>query len=168
MPRRIDITGQRFGRLTVLKRTVNYSKNSVWLCRCECGRTKMVQFGHLRNQLIRSCGCLQRELLINGGPRLTHGARRFHNSTREYNSWCNMLARCYNNNHHKYHLYGALGVKACKRWRSSFENFLADMGPRPKGKTLDRHPNPYGDYEPDNCRWATPKEQAQNKRARHR
>jgi hypothetical protein len=78
-----------------------------------------------------------------------------------YNPWANMIERCTNPKHHRYHRYGGRGIKVCKRWRR-FKNFAADMAPRPKGKSLDRWPNPDGDYKPSNCRWATSKEQRNN------
>ena len=76
-----------------------------------------------------------------------------------------MKSRCYNPKNKKFYLYGGMGVKVCRRWRESFANFLADMGPRPsKRHSIDRYPDPWGDYEPDNCRWATPKQQRASRR----
>jgi len=79
------------------------------------------------------------------------------------NIWDSMLSRCYNKNNESYKYYGELGVTVCSRWRYFFTNFVEDMGPRPEGYTLERK-NPFGNYEPDNCEWATRKEQANNKR----
>lgn len=98
-------------------------------------------------------------------PKLKHGHFKGGNSGRTptYNSWRMMKTRCNNNRHSSYPNYGAIGIKVCTRW-NEFSNFLEDMGARPYGKTLDRI-NPYGNYEPANCRWATAKQQAGNKRA---
>src|SRR3954470_16361069 len=84
-----------------------------------------------------------------------------------YKSWEGAKQRCYNPNAKKYEIYGAIGVTMCDRWRTSFANFLADMGPRPPGHSLDRYPDPYGNYEPGNCRWATIKEQRANRSTPH-
>ena len=92
-----------------------------------------------------------------------HGhATRTNGLSPTYQSWKAMLRRCYNPNFYRYDLYGGRGITVCKRWRYSFENFLADMGSRPEGKSIDRYPNPDGHYERGNCRWATAREQAQN------
>lgn len=94
---------------------------------------------------------------------LTHGHTAGKKASRTFNSWRAMIGRCLNPNAFKYSAYGARGVKVCDRWRE-FSNFLADMGERPEGKTIDRWPDPAGNYEPINCRWATPKEQRLNQR----
>lgn len=96
--------------------------------------------------------------------RITHGHTRGRSTTPEFRTWVAMRQRCHYPNSEKYPEYGAQGIKVCDRWRTSFEAFLADMGPRPAGTTLDRYPNQSGDYEPSNCRWATAKEQAQNRK----
>ena len=119
----------------------------------------------LRRKLTRSCGCFADECRRN--PRLkfrTHGASH-HNRTPEYISWVAMQQRCSNPKKDGYKYYGARGITVCARWkgRQGFEHFLADVGPRPKGTTLDRE-KVNGNYEPDNCKWATPTEQANNRR----
>ena len=96
----------------------------------------------------------------------THGCSyRNGKPTPEYKSWQSAKERCFNPNATKYPRYGAIGVTMCERWKNSFETFLADMGPRPDGMTLDRFPKIDGNYEPGNCRWATPKEQANNRKS---
>lgn len=92
-----------------------------------------------------------------------HGHRISDKRTPEYNSWRAMKARCYSPNNENYAFYGALGVQVCDTWKQSFEAFLKDMGKRPHGKTLDRI-DPHGNYQPDNCRWATTRTQSRNKR----
>lgn len=116
-------------------------------CRCSCGREVVVQLRHLKSGHTKSCGCFHRDVLSKKFTR--HGL----SNTGTQRSYSAMKQRCYNPHHISYPFYGARGVKVCKRWLNSFENFLADMGPRPEGFTLDRHPNEDGNYEPNNCRW---------------
>jgi hypothetical protein len=111
---------------------------------------------HLKRGLIKSCGCLQRETV--GEIARTHGQ----SLTATYISWTGMKSRCFNKRQPNFQHYGAKGVTVCNRWLQ-YENFLADMGERPVGKTLDRI-DPVGNYEPNNCRWATPMEQTHNRR----
>lgn len=159
----IDITGQRFGRLTVLQRLEGAKKYSRWLCACECGREAKVLGDNLRNGRTQSCGCLR----LGCQNAFKHGASRRKKHTPEYRSWTRMLCRCLNRNHKDYHRYGGRGIAVCARW-NDFASFLADMGPRPGGgRSIDRINND-GNYELSNCRWATPKEQAQNRRRRRR
>lgn len=152
----IDIIGQKFGRLTVVSRSENDPRgNARWLCRCNCGVEKVVLAQSLRKGATVSCGCFNTQR-----PRPTkHGA----SGTKLYGAWVGMIQRCTNPKHEKWPRYGGSGITVCERWRS-FENFLADMGDRPAGKTLDRWPNQSGNYEPGNCRWATLLEQASNRR----
>jgi hypothetical protein len=151
--RLIDLHGQRFGRWVVLA----YVKDGKWLCLCDCGACVVVDGLGLRRGTSKSCGCLKRELAK--AQFTKHGMA----GSREYRSWTEMKSRCFNPKHHRYENYGGRGISVCKRWANSFEDFFADMGPRPEGRSLDRR-NVNGHYEPENCGWATHKEQANNRR----
>lgn len=157
-----DIRNRAFGRLVALEHLGRLGKSSAsyWSCLCVCGATKNVRADHLRAGLIESCGCLMRETTAAGKNR-KHGKCR----TRVYNIWHHVIRRCTKPNASGYERYGAVGITVCERWRS-FENFLADMGEPPSmSHTLDRYPHQKGNYEPDNCRWATMKEQNRNRRS---
>ena len=156
---RLDLTGKRFGRLIVIKKgETDKNYNTSWVCKCDCGNEVTVQTGHLRSGHTQSCGCIHDECvrkMIDGN--VTHGMSH----TPTYNVWKGIRTRCYNPNHISYKYYGAKGVIVCKRWLSSFDNFLEDMGKKPKGKSIDRIDS-NGDYEPSNCHWATIDEQNNN------
>jgi hypothetical protein len=159
--------GDVFGRLTVLavhpasKEMQGRARAAV---RCECGTVKTVGLSNLLSGDTRSCGCLYRESRAEGGKaNATHGhCRRHGGRTREFVSWTSMWQRVRDPNSVHWQYYGSLGVTVCDRWQS-FENFLADMGPRPSGMTLDRI-DPCGDYGPANCRWADMHTQNLNRR----
>ena len=151
----VDITGQVFGRWTVLKRGENQNGTAMWLCKCECGNINTVQGGHLRNGHSKSCGCFKRELAAERCT--THGMV----DSREYSSWKAMKKRCLNPNDIGFKRYGGRGITVCPEWMV-FENFYADMGERPEGTSLDRIDNSKG-YFSDNCRWSTDKQQCNNR-----
>jgi hypothetical protein len=129
----------------------------MWFCVCDCGTVKTLSSETIASG-IKSCGCIKRK--SNASKITKHGML----GTKTYWAWRKMKARCMNPNIPCYKHYGCRGIKVCDRWIDSFENFLADMGEAPVGTSLDRYPDMNGNYEPGNCRWATPKEQSRNKR----
>ena len=155
----IDVTGQRFGRLVVVGRSSRQSSaGALWVCTCDCGGEAVTTSLKLRVGHTKSCGCLNAE--ARRAASVTHGASKPGNRT--YRSWKEMRQRCNNHNSDKWKWYGGRGIKICQRW-NDFALFLADMGERPEGTSIDRI-NPDGDYEPSNCRWATPLQQAETNR----
>ncbi len=159
----VDMTGQSFGKLAVICRAFPPTSNTgaFWLCRCECGNEKVVTGGDLRANNVRSCGCIRKEWAAH--LKLSHGHMRGGRASREYKSWQSMWQRCSNTNYPKYQNYGGRCIDVCDRWQS-FEMFLEDMGERPAGMSIDRFPDNNGNYEPNNCRWATAKQQQANRR----
>lgn len=156
-----------FSRWTIIDVADDYvAPNGVthrkrWMCRCACGTEKIVDDRTLQKGLSKSCGCLRREVAIEKAT--VHGHATGKGPSPEYVSWSRMVSRCDDPKNNEYHRYGAQGIAVCERWRK-FENFLSDMGARPKGMSIDRWPDKNGGYEPRNCRWATSKQQARNVR----
>jgi hypothetical protein len=157
-----NLVGQRFGRWTVVAMAgVNRWRDRLWLCQCMCGQTRLLPRSTIVSGESKSCGCLARELVSERATR--HGWYK-QGLRKELNAWKNLVDRCENPRHAAYERYGGRGIAVCERWRNNFEAFLADMGPCPgPGYSIDRKDNDRG-YQPDNCRWATWKEQERNRR----
>lgn len=158
-----NITGKTFGRLTVVALSNARTKagTAAWYCDCKCGnKAVLVEGASLRNGHSKSCGCLKAEKVKFNATR--HGHARHSQRSGEYRSWMSMKTRISDLSYHAFNRYGGRGITICDRWMI-FENFLADMGPQPKGTSLDRYPNNDGNYELGNCRWASRKEQRANR-----
>lgn len=148
--------GSRYSRLVVLSAPFKAGSRGRWqvTCKCECGKSKDVDCRLLSSGNTKSCGCLKRK----------HGHHDDGKASPTYKSWLAAKSRCFDRGNGNYPQYGGCGITMCNRWSESFEDFLADMGERPAGMTLDRFPEKNGNYEPGNCRWATCIEQSNNRR----
>lgn len=163
----IDLSGQIFGRLTVVSFVGGQGrgKHAIWLCRCECGKQTFATSHRLRSSRTLSCGCLRderRRMAVR-----THGESSWHghSATSEYRIWNGIIGRCENPNNSRYADYGGRGISVCPEWRVSFSAFLQYIGRRPSpAHSLDRIES-NGNYEPGNVRWATSIEQNRNRRS---
>ncbi len=169
MPAAINIIGQRFGRLFVIATApcdFTFAGRALRrsLVICDCGKQFMIRNMKLHAGHTQSCGCFRRDK--NAALRLKHGHACIATAkkSRTYASWQAMLDRCYRPGRRSWRYYGGAGITVCDRWRHSFASFLEDMGERPLGTSIDRYPNNRGNYEPGNCRWATPSQQNSNRR----
>lgn len=163
-----DLTNQKFGRLTAVKFAYrDHFNHARWLCVCECGNEKIIDGGSLTSGKTRSCGCLNIEQLHKKGFE-SNRAKHCLWGTRIYRIWKCIKTRCYNSNTKDYELYGGRGIKVCDEWKDSFPAFMkwSFENGYDNTKSIDRI-NVNGDYEPSNCRWATAKQQANNKRNNH-
>jgi hypothetical protein len=154
MRTRIDLTGQVFGDLTV----THHVERRKWACLCSCGATAKVAIDKLRSGHTTSCGHKRVDILK--ARSTSHGQAKRGATSPEYRVWCSAIGRCTTPTNAAWDRYGGRGITVCPEW-ATFEQFYADMGPRPEGTSLDRIDNDRG-YAPDNCRWATRAEQARN------
>jgi len=156
MPKLLDITGQRFGRLVVIERSHTKDRRWWWRCLCDCGRETITAGKYLRRGETRSCGCFAID--DKRARNITHGYTVYRQRKgKAYGRWAGMFSRCYNPKVER-------GIEVCERWHR-FEHFLADMGEPPPGMSLDRI-DPDGDYTPENCRWAMAHTQVHDRRKR--
>ncbi len=153
-----NLLHKKYGKLTVIKRDYLFRKDgsktadAAWLCLCDCGKNKVIRGSSLISGKTKTCGCSTTDAVT------THGMSK----TRTYSTWRSMRERCLSETNKSFHRYGGRGITVCDRWVKNFKTFVLDMGEKPTGMSLERINNDKG-YSPDNCRWATKREQDRNK-----
>jgi hypothetical protein len=153
-----EMVGERFGRLTVVRRSgTDTGGGATWLCRCDCGNRTIVRSADLRRGKTKSCGCYGR---LTGTTNTKHGHARHYQKSPEYRAWSSLLARCYRPTSDAFPWYGGAGIKACKRWRNNFSAFLSDMGSKPAPNFVLVRKHKDRDYTPSNCEWSMQKRKA--------
>lgn len=157
MTAKIDVTGERYGRLTAIERLNVVGQRSPWRFQCDCGDVVILPLERVRQGIAKSCGCLRKD--VTRARSLTHGHRVNRKTTRTRKAYEHAKSRCFNPRNKKFPQYGGRGITMCDEWMGDFSNFLRDMGECPLGLSLDRV-NVNGHYEPRNCRWATNSQQA--------
>lgn len=160
MVEKIDVTGERYGRLVAVRRTKTHAKKTFWLFQCDCGALHECRLENVRHSNTRSCGCQKAEDIA--ARSIKHGHQTGRKESRTLKCYRHAKSRCENPNDPKFPIYGGRGIVMCREWSSDFSAFLRDMGECPPGMSIDRI-DPNKGYNQDNCRWATIAQQARTR-----